>query len=140
TGSHIGGTWGEVDDKGDEHAESNIQTYTARRWESGKITTKRQPQSVVPGKPILETFLIFSHRLVGRRPRPTATATVHSRKAGFFLIQQIIWELRLFFPVGINEPIYFIYLCLINRCRLGLRDCFSVLRAPGLDQVPFKGL
>src|SRR5262249_1697015 len=34
TGSHIGGTWVEVDDKGNEHAESNIQTYTARRWES----------------------------------------------------------------------------------------------------------
>ena len=32
TGSHIGGTWVEVDDKGNEHAESNIQTYTARRW------------------------------------------------------------------------------------------------------------
>jgi hypothetical protein len=32
TGSHIGGTWVEVDDNGNEHAESNIQTYTARRW------------------------------------------------------------------------------------------------------------
>jgi hypothetical protein len=28
TGSHIGGTWVEVDDKGNEHAESNMQTYT----------------------------------------------------------------------------------------------------------------
>jgi serine/threonine protein kinase len=32
TGSHLGGTWVEVDDKGNEHAESNIETYTARRW------------------------------------------------------------------------------------------------------------
>jgi serine/threonine protein kinase len=32
TGSHLGGTWVEVDDKGNEHAESNLQTYTARRW------------------------------------------------------------------------------------------------------------
>jgi hypothetical protein len=32
TGSHIGGTWVEVDDQGNERAESNIQTYTARRW------------------------------------------------------------------------------------------------------------
>jgi tRNA A-37 threonylcarbamoyl transferase component Bud32/protocatechuate 3,4-dioxygenase beta subunit len=31
TGSHIGGTWVEVDDKGNEHAESNMQTYTTRR-------------------------------------------------------------------------------------------------------------
>ena len=31
TGSHIGGTWVEVDD-GAEHSGSNIQTYTARRW------------------------------------------------------------------------------------------------------------
>jgi protocatechuate 3,4-dioxygenase beta subunit len=32
TGSHLGGTWVEVDDKGNEHAESNVQTYTVRRW------------------------------------------------------------------------------------------------------------
>jgi protocatechuate 3,4-dioxygenase beta subunit len=32
TGTHLGGTWVEVDEKGNEHAESNIQTYTARRW------------------------------------------------------------------------------------------------------------
>jgi serine/threonine protein kinase len=32
TGSHLGGTWVEVDDKGNEHAESNIRTYTARQW------------------------------------------------------------------------------------------------------------
>ncbi len=32
TGSHLGGAWVEVDDKGNEHAESNIETYTARRW------------------------------------------------------------------------------------------------------------
>ena len=32
TGSHIGGTWVEVDDKGTEHAESNMQTYTTGRW------------------------------------------------------------------------------------------------------------
>ena len=32
TGSHIGGNWVEVDDKGNEHADSNIRTYTARRW------------------------------------------------------------------------------------------------------------
>ena len=32
TGSHIGGTWVEVDDKGNEHSESNMETYTARRW------------------------------------------------------------------------------------------------------------
>jgi TolB-like protein/tRNA A-37 threonylcarbamoyl transferase component Bud32 len=32
TGSHLGGAWVEVDDKGNEHAESNMETYTARRW------------------------------------------------------------------------------------------------------------
>jgi serine/threonine protein kinase len=32
TGSHIGGTWVEVDDKGKAHSGSNIQTVTARRW------------------------------------------------------------------------------------------------------------
>jgi serine/threonine protein kinase len=32
TGSHLGGTWVEVDDKGNEHSESNMETYTARRW------------------------------------------------------------------------------------------------------------
>jgi hypothetical protein len=32
TGSHLGGAWVEVDDKGSQHAESNIETYTARRW------------------------------------------------------------------------------------------------------------
>jgi serine/threonine protein kinase len=32
TGSHLGGTWVEVDDKGNERSESNMQTYTARRW------------------------------------------------------------------------------------------------------------
>jgi hypothetical protein len=32
TGSHIGGTWVEVDDKGNERSESNMQTYTTRRW------------------------------------------------------------------------------------------------------------
>jgi serine/threonine protein kinase len=31
TGSHIGGTWVEVDDKGNEHSESNMQTYAPRR-------------------------------------------------------------------------------------------------------------
>ena len=32
TGSHLGGNWVEVDDKGNEHSGSNIQTYTVRRW------------------------------------------------------------------------------------------------------------
>jgi serine/threonine protein kinase len=32
TGSHIGGNWVEVDDKGKAHSGSNIQTVTARRW------------------------------------------------------------------------------------------------------------
>ena len=32
TGSHIGGTWVEVDDKGNEHSESNMQTYAPRKW------------------------------------------------------------------------------------------------------------
>jgi hypothetical protein len=31
TGSHLGGAWVEVDDKGNEHAESNLETYTVRR-------------------------------------------------------------------------------------------------------------
>jgi TolB-like protein/tRNA A-37 threonylcarbamoyl transferase component Bud32 len=31
TGSHLGGAWVEVDDKGNEQAESNLQTYTVRR-------------------------------------------------------------------------------------------------------------
>ena len=31
TGSHIGGTWVEVDDKGNGHAESNMQTYTTHQ-------------------------------------------------------------------------------------------------------------
>ena len=32
TGSHIGGNWVEVDDTGEAHSGSNIQTVTARRW------------------------------------------------------------------------------------------------------------
>jgi TolB-like protein/tRNA A-37 threonylcarbamoyl transferase component Bud32 len=32
TGSHLGGAWVEVDDKGNEHAESNVETYTAGKW------------------------------------------------------------------------------------------------------------
>src|SRR4029077_8725231 len=32
TGSHLGGTWVEAEDKGNEHSTSNLQTYTARRW------------------------------------------------------------------------------------------------------------
>jgi TolB-like protein len=32
TGSHLGGAWVEVDDNGNEQAESNLETYTAGRW------------------------------------------------------------------------------------------------------------
>jgi hypothetical protein len=32
TGTHLGGNWVEVDDGGNEHSSSNIQTYTAHRW------------------------------------------------------------------------------------------------------------
>jgi TolB-like protein/tRNA A-37 threonylcarbamoyl transferase component Bud32 len=32
TGSHIGGNWVEVDDGGEAHSSSNIQTYSVRRW------------------------------------------------------------------------------------------------------------
>ena len=32
TGTHLGGNWVEVDDKGNEHSGSNIQTYTAQSW------------------------------------------------------------------------------------------------------------
>jgi serine/threonine protein kinase len=32
TGSHIGGTWVEADDGGNEHSGSNIQTYSVRNW------------------------------------------------------------------------------------------------------------
>jgi len=32
TGSHIGGTWVEDDDRAKAHSGSNIQTYTVRRW------------------------------------------------------------------------------------------------------------
>jgi serine/threonine protein kinase len=32
TGTHIGGNWVEVDDKGEAHSGSNIQTVTARNW------------------------------------------------------------------------------------------------------------
>jgi hypothetical protein len=32
TGSHLGGAWVEVDDKGSEQAESNLETYTVGRW------------------------------------------------------------------------------------------------------------
>jgi hypothetical protein len=32
TGTHLGGNWVEVEDKGDDHSGSNIRTYTARRW------------------------------------------------------------------------------------------------------------
>ena len=32
TGSHIGGNWVEVDDTGEAHSGSNVQTVTARRW------------------------------------------------------------------------------------------------------------
>jgi serine/threonine protein kinase len=32
TGTHLGGNWVQVDDKGNEHSDSNIRTYTARRW------------------------------------------------------------------------------------------------------------
>jgi TolB-like protein len=32
TGSHIGGNWVEVDESGNQHSGSNIQTYSARDW------------------------------------------------------------------------------------------------------------
>jgi hypothetical protein len=32
TGSHLGGAWVEVDDEGNQHAESNLETYAPRRW------------------------------------------------------------------------------------------------------------
>jgi len=32
TGSHLGGNWVEVDDRGEAHSGSNIQTVTARSW------------------------------------------------------------------------------------------------------------
>ena len=32
TGTHLGGNWVEVDDKGNENSGSKVQTYTARRW------------------------------------------------------------------------------------------------------------
>jgi hypothetical protein len=32
TGTHLGGNWIEVDDKGNENSGSNVQTYTAGRW------------------------------------------------------------------------------------------------------------
>jgi hypothetical protein len=32
TGTHLGGNWVEVDDKGNEHSDSNIRTYTTHRW------------------------------------------------------------------------------------------------------------
>ena len=32
TGSHLGGTWVEVQEKGNEHSGSNVKTYSARRW------------------------------------------------------------------------------------------------------------
>jgi protocatechuate 3,4-dioxygenase beta subunit len=32
TGSHIGGNWVEVDDGGEAHSGSNVQTVTARNW------------------------------------------------------------------------------------------------------------
>jgi serine/threonine protein kinase len=32
TGSHVGGSWVEADDKGNEHSGSNIQTYSVHRW------------------------------------------------------------------------------------------------------------
>jgi hypothetical protein len=31
TGSHIGGNWVEVDDEGNPHFDSNVQTYNVRR-------------------------------------------------------------------------------------------------------------
>jgi len=31
TGSHIGGNWVEVDDEGNPHFDSNVQTYKVRR-------------------------------------------------------------------------------------------------------------
>jgi hypothetical protein len=31
TGSHVGGSWVEVDDEGNEHSGSNIRTYSVRR-------------------------------------------------------------------------------------------------------------
>ena len=60
-----------------------------------------------------KTLLIGNHGPMGRVPAPyrgPAIATVYSRNFAFSLIQQIILELRLFFPVGINESSYlFIY-------------------------------
>ena len=32
TGTHLGGTWVEAEDGGNEHSASNVQTYTVRRW------------------------------------------------------------------------------------------------------------
>src|SRR5215813_12447802 len=47
---------------------------------------------------------------------------------------EIIWELRLLFPVGINRT-----LCLLNHCGLGLSGWLFASRAPGLDHRPFRG-
>jgi TolB-like protein/tRNA A-37 threonylcarbamoyl transferase component Bud32 len=32
TGTHLGGTWVEAEDKGNEHSTSNLQTYSVGRW------------------------------------------------------------------------------------------------------------
>jgi hypothetical protein len=32
TGTHLGGTWVEADDGGNEHSGSNVQTYSVRTW------------------------------------------------------------------------------------------------------------
>ena len=48
TGSHIGGNWVEVDDEGNEHFGSNIQTYSVRQLIILKTaTTKRRPTSKI---------------------------------------------------------------------------------------------
>ena len=43
TGSHIGGNWVEVDDEGNPHFDSNVQTYSVRQLIILKTTTTKQP-------------------------------------------------------------------------------------------------
>ena len=79
-----------------------------------KTAAKRRPTSrVALGRLFEKPLLIRSHSSVAIAPGPhrgAATVSVRSQKFTFRLIQKIISELRLLFPVGmVNRYILFIY-------------------------------
>ena len=86
-------------------------------------TTKRRPTSrVVLGRSFEKALLICSHGAVDRVAAPRQRRGYGNSplaETSLFPHSANILEPRLFFPVGISEPIYLIHLCLLNHCRSG---------------------